>query len=116
MAALLPNDRNETARLPLPEAQTQVVLEGRTLYLIQGNLFSDQAGRILSFSDSATDIDRYRPGERYTPRAGGELSVEANGDYAWQSATPFEHMPWAARLYSAALRAALYGGHQHYSF
>ena len=43
--ALLPNDRNATARLPLPEAQTQVVLEGRTLYLIQGNLFSDQPGR-----------------------------------------------------------------------
>jgi alpha-glucoside transport system permease protein len=99
--ALLPNDRNETARLPLPEAQTQVVLEGRTLYLIRGNLFSDQPGRILSFSDSATDIDRYRPGERYTPRAGGELSVEANGDYAWQSATPFEHSRGPRVFYSA---------------
>ncbi len=63
------------------------------VFVIRGNLLGgDTAGRqIVSFGITNANVAANSVGATVPMRDGGEITVEANGDYVWTSATEFTH-------------------------
>ncbi len=63
------------------------------LFVIKGNLLGGDAGgrQIQSFGITNADVAAASAGATVPMRDGGEITVQANGDYVWSSATKFTH-------------------------
>ena len=61
------------------------------VFVIRGNLLGgDTAGRqIVSFGITNANVAANSVGATVPMRDGGDITVEANGDYVWTSATEF---------------------------
>ena len=80
-AALFTQEQNMVLRTADPSDQTR---EG-DLFVLQGNLFGEGAtGNISAWGVSSRAIDDYAPGET-APLEDGEITVQQNGDYRFQS-------------------------------
>jgi len=78
---------DQSPRLPAADA---AVLENG-VYVIRGNLLGEDDNRtIATFGGTATTSGANPAGATIELRAGGMITVEANGDYVWTSPTPFE--------------------------
>ncbi|MEM1064284.1 MAG: carbohydrate ABC transporter permease [Pseudomonadota bacterium] len=85
--ALFPSEQNLTLRTAAPSEQVQ---EG-DLYVIEGNLFGEAGDAQISvFGVSSREIDAFTVGETAELRRGGEITVQANGDYRLVGTEPFE--------------------------
>ena len=87
--ALFPAEQNLTLRTAPPETQVQ---QGG-IYVIEGNLFAEAAETattISAFGVSARDVAAFAPGDTAELRRGGEITVEADGDYRLTNTEPFE--------------------------
>lgn len=86
--ALAPSTTQDNARLPAADAQIQ---EGG-LFVIRGNILGEDDNRtITAFGGTNATLGANEPGSTIELRAGGNITVEANGDFVWTSATPFTH-------------------------
>ena len=63
------------------------------LFVIRGNLLGGDTGgrQILGFGITNANVAANSVGATVPMRDGGEITVEANGDYVWTSATEFTH-------------------------
>ncbi len=85
--AMLPSEQNLTLRTGPPSEQVQ---EG-DLYVIEGNLFEEGGEATISvWGVSSRDISAFVPGDTAELRRGGEITVEANGDYRLTHTEAFE--------------------------
>ncbi|MEL6644649.1 MAG: carbohydrate ABC transporter permease [Pseudomonadota bacterium] len=85
--ALFPSEQNLTLRTDAPDTQVQ---EG-DLYVIEGNLFGEAGDAEISvFGVSSRAIDAFAAGDTAELRRGGEITVQANGDYRLTNTEPFE--------------------------
>jgi alpha-glucoside transport system permease protein len=74
----------------LPPADQQVQENG--IYVIRGNLLGDNTNRVIkTFGGTNASLHDNPAGATITLRTGGDITVEANGDYVWTSTQPFEH-------------------------
>jgi alpha-glucoside transport system permease protein len=81
--ALFTQEQNLVLRTAAPSEQRR---EG-DLYVVQGNLFGDNAGGTISaWGVSSRAISEYEPGDT-APIDNGEITVQANGDYRLESPT-----------------------------
>ncbi|MGD9739183.1 MAG: carbohydrate ABC transporter permease [Bauldia sp.] len=86
--ALAPSQIRDNARLPAAAVQVQ---EGN-LHVIRGNVLGAADNRsITAFGGTNASFNANAPGTTIELRAGGSITVEANGDYVWTSPTPFTH-------------------------
>jgi alpha-glucoside transport system permease protein len=84
--ALFPSEQNETIRAASPEEQIEI--DG--LYVIEGQLFgSGSEAEISVWGISSREIDAYVPGETAELRAGGTITVQADGQYRMENTEPF---------------------------
>ena len=85
--AMFRTEQNFTLRADPPSEQAQ---EG-DLYVIEGNLFEEDVDAEISvWGVSSRDISAFRPGDTAELRRGGEITVEANGDYRLSNTEEFE--------------------------
>ena len=88
--AMFPSVQNLTLRTAPPDAQVQ---EG-DLFVIAGNLFTDDGAsrdaEISAWGVSSRDIAAFLPGDTAELRRGGEITVQANGDYRLTNGEAFE--------------------------
>ena len=85
--AMFPSEQNRTLRTAPPAEQVQ---EG-DLYVIAGNLFEEGTDATISvWGVSSRDISAFSPGDTAELQRGGELTVEANGDYRLTNTEAFE--------------------------
>ena len=85
--AMFPSEQNRTLRTAPPAEQVQ---EG-DLYVIDGNLFEEGTDATISvWGVSSRDISAFSPGDTAELQRGGELTVEANGDYRLTNTEAFE--------------------------
>ncbi len=100
-SALTTTERTGGGRTAAADAQTFV--DGQ--WVIQGNLFSeDEQGRTISrFGLTNKSFDETPAGASVTPKAGGDLTVFANGDYRWTSETEFDFSRGQRVLYVAEI-------------
>lgn len=87
--ALTTSVTRDAERVGASDAQVQE----NGAFVIRGNLLRDQPGgkAIVSFGTTNASVDANNAGSSTEMRAGGEITVEANGDYVWTSATEFDH-------------------------
>ena len=87
--ALTNSTRLTTARVA--EASTQVQENGA--YVVKGNLLGPKGGSqaIESFGITNADVRGTPAGGTIPMRDGGQITVQANGDYVWSSPTPFAY-------------------------
>jgi alpha-glucoside transport system permease protein len=84
----------------LPPASAQVEENGR--YVISGNILGAATHRVITtFGGTNATLGDHPPGTSVTLRAGGEITVAANGDYIWTSPTAFTHETGPRVYYSA---------------
>ncbi len=84
--AMFPSEQNLTLRTGPPSEQ---VREG-DLFVITGNLFEEgRDAEISVWGVSSREISAYLPGETATLRRGGEITVQANGDYRLSNTEEF---------------------------
>jgi alpha-glucoside transport system permease protein len=96
--ALAPSTTLDNARLPAADSQVQ---EG-ALYVLRGNLLgADNNRSITAFGGTNASVGDNPPGTSIELRAGGNITVEANGDFVWTSPTPFAHTT-GPRIYYVA--------------
>ena len=82
--AMFPTEQSLTLRTAGGEEQTQQ--DG--VYVVEGNLFAVEGIEptdISAWGTSARDVSAYEPGDTAELRRGGEITVEANGDYRLSS-------------------------------
>jgi alpha-glucoside transport system permease protein len=62
-------------------------------FVIKGNILgADPGGKVVvSYGITNADVGAVAAGGTTTMRDGGEITVQANGDYVWSSATEFTH-------------------------
>lgn len=85
--ALFPSEQNLTLRAAAPETQVQ---DG-DLFVIEGNLFGEAGDAEISvFGVSSREIDAFSAGDTAELRSGGEITVEANGDYRLTNTEAFD--------------------------
>ncbi|MEL6801757.1 MAG: carbohydrate ABC transporter permease [Pseudomonadota bacterium] len=85
--ALFPSEQNLTLRAAGPDAQ---VPEG-DLFVIEGNLFGEAGDAEISvFGVSSRAIDAFNAGDTAELRSGGEITVQANGDYRLTNTEAFD--------------------------
>jgi alpha-glucoside transport system permease protein len=78
-------------------ADTQVEENGK--FVVKGNLFGPRHGLTLqSFGTTNADIGKAPAGTSLPMRDGGDITVEASGDYVWRSDTRFAYAG-APRVY-----------------
>ncbi len=84
-------------------AETQKFVDGQ--FVIEGNLLSeDEKGRTISaFGLTNKTFGENPVGTSVVPKAGGELSVFANGDYRWVSEQEFDFSRGQRVLYVAQI-------------
>jgi alpha-glucoside transport system permease protein len=82
-------------------AASEQVQEGDR-FVIRDNLLGSDPGRqeIQSFGTTNATLGEYPPGGTAPMRAGGEITVQANGDYVWSSPEAFTHTT-GPRIYYA---------------
>jgi alpha-glucoside transport system permease protein len=98
--ALTAGQVQEAARLP--RATEQVEEAGR--FVIRGNLLGGDSDRaIKTFGATNATLRANEPGATVAMPAGGEITVEANGDYVWASPTAFTHTTGPRILYVAEI-------------
>lgn len=86
--ALAPVTSNGGSRLA--RGDTQVEEDGR--FVIRGNILGDETNKtIATYGATNATLGDTPAGEPLAMPSGGELVVEANGDYAWTSPTGFTH-------------------------
>ena len=87
--ALAPSTTQNAARVG--SAADQVQENGS--YVIKGNLLGGDAdGRqVMSFGTTNAEVAAAPAGGTLPMRDGGEITVQANGDYVWTSPTEFTH-------------------------
>ncbi len=87
--ALTPSTAQNASRLGRASDQVQ---EG-DLYVITGDILGgDSQGReVISFGTTNADLAAAPAGGTLPMRDGGEVTVEANGEYRWTSPTEFTH-------------------------
>ena len=75
-------------------------IEEGGVFVIKGNILGEDRGRqvILGFGTTNADVGATPAGGAAPMRDGGEITVQANGDYAWSSPTAFAHAS-APRIY-----------------
>ncbi|MCG6901903.1 MAG: carbohydrate ABC transporter permease [Rhodobacter sp.] len=86
--AMFPSVQNLTLRTADPDTQ----VETGGLYVIEGNLFTENQrdqSEISVYGISSRAIDAFRPGESAELGKGGSITVEANGDYRMQNGEKF---------------------------
>jgi alpha-glucoside transport system permease protein len=87
--SLFTQEQSLVLRTASPEAQTQ---EG-DLYVIQGNVFTDNNENIASISSwgtSSLNVAEYAPGDTADMGEDGRLTVQENGDYRLENDVEFE--------------------------
>jgi alpha-glucoside transport system permease protein len=86
----------------LPRADQQIEENGH--YLLSGNLFGEDTNRTLeSFGDTNASLRDMPPGGSLEMRAGGVITIAANGDFEWISEVPFTHTVGPRIYYVAEL-------------
>ncbi|MEO6396728.1 MAG: carbohydrate ABC transporter permease [Devosia sp.] len=87
--ALAPSERQNATRLG--RGSDQVEKDG--VFVIEGNLLGDSRGSqlIQSFGTTNADVGANAAGSTVPMRDGGEITVQADGSYAWSSPTAFKH-------------------------
>jgi alpha-glucoside transport system permease protein len=70
-------------------AADQVAEGGR--FVIKGSLLGETSGEIQAFGTTNADAGAVPAGGSAPMRDGGEITVQANGDYVWSSPTEFTH-------------------------
>lgn len=100
-SALTTTERTGGGRTESADAQKFV--DGK--YVIEGNLLSeDEQGRSISAFGLTNNTFGDNPvGSIVSPKAGGELTVTANGDYRWSSAQEFDFSRGQRILYVAQI-------------
>ncbi len=84
----------------LPPATAQVTENG--VSVIRGNLLGAATNRVIgTFGGTNASLRDNPAGSTITLRAGGDITVAANGDFVWTSATPFNHAT-GPRIYYVA--------------
>ncbi len=84
--AMLPSEQNLVRRSD--PASKQIEQDG--LFVIEGNLFSDNTAREISvWGTSSREISAYRVGEQAELKKGGTVTVDADGHYLMQNTEPF---------------------------
>ena len=70
------------------------------VFVIKGNVLGQDPGgkQVLSFGTTNADLGATPAGGTTPMRDGGEITVQANGDYVWSSPTKFTHTA-APRIY-----------------
>ncbi|WGW03032.1 carbohydrate ABC transporter permease [Tropicibacter oceani] len=86
--ALFPSEQTLTLRTADPDSQVQ---QG-ALYVIEGNLFDDEAANgskseISAFGISSRELSAFAVGETAPLRDGSRITVQVNGDYRLESET-----------------------------
>ena len=96
--ALSTSTLNDLGRLGAADAQVQEA----GAFVIRGNLLDgDTERRIVTFGATNATLGDNAAGTTIEMRQGGQLTVEANGDYVWTSPTAFTHTAGPRILYVA---------------
>ena len=99
--ALSASDVQEAARLPTMDAQAEE--DGQ--FVIRGNLLElDSPKTISAFGATNATFGENPAGTTIEMQAGGEITVEANGDYEWIAPMAFEHERGPRIYYVAELQ------------
>jgi len=86
--ALTATERNEAFRMG--RANEQVTSAG--LNTISGNIFEGKSGRtVITWGTNSKKLDQYQPGDTATMKDGSRVTLDANGDYRWESYETFTH-------------------------
>ena len=86
--SLITTEVNEIYRTENMESQTQE----NDIYLIKENLFDNIKGKkISSFGITSKNINEFLIEETATLKDGSKITVFENGDYRWESLSPFEN-------------------------
>jgi alpha-glucoside transport system permease protein len=85
--ALTTSSRQAAARVGTASSQ----VEENGGFVIKGNLLGPSPGKdqVLGFGITNADVAAHAPGSTTAMRDGGQITIEANGDYVWKSPTPF---------------------------
>lgn len=87
----------------LPRADQQVEENGR--FFIRGNILgADDNRTITGFGATNATLGANAAGATIPMPAGGEITVQANGDFVWVSPTAFTHTTGPRLLYAAEIR------------
>jgi alpha-glucoside transport system permease protein len=85
--ASFPSVQNLTLRSKAPETQMEV----GEIFVIEGNLFKEPGKATISvWGISSLAIDSFKVGETASLKKGGEITVQANGDYKMVNTEPFK--------------------------
>ena len=86
--SLITTQVNEIYRTENMESQ----IKENDIYLIKENLFDNIEGKkILSFGITSKNINEFLIEESATLKDGSKITVFENGDYRWESLSPFEN-------------------------
>ena len=86
--SLITTQVNEIYRTENMESQ----IKENDIYLIKENLFNNIEGKkILSFGITSKNINEFLIEESATLKDGSKITVFENGDYRWESLSPFEN-------------------------
>ncbi|WP_299666288.1 carbohydrate ABC transporter permease [uncultured Ruegeria sp.] len=108
--SLFPSEQNLTLRSAAPETQ---VLENE-LYVIEGNLFdAGVTAKISQWGVSSRAIDAFKPGETAELRRGGEITVDADGNYRMENTEEFSGSRGARVFVTAELPPEFTLGNYH---
>lgn len=99
--ALSASDIQESSRLPTAEVQ----VEENGLFVIRGNLLGEDSGKTISaFGVTNATFNANPPGTSVEMRAGGFVTVDADGSYEWVSDVALEHTRGPNIYYIAELQ------------
>ncbi|WP_045388203.1 carbohydrate ABC transporter permease [Falsirhodobacter sp. alg1] len=84
--SLSPSVQSSAARTGPPATQTS----GLDGYVLEGNVFGDASGEVVTFGTTPMMPDAFPAGETAPRNGGGTLVVNADGSYRMTSPTPFE--------------------------
>ncbi len=84
-------DSTQQSAVRVGRASDQV--EEKGAFVIRGNVLGEEAGGkvVQSFGTTNADLRANAPGAAAAMRDGGEIVIQANGDYVWTSPTEFTH-------------------------
>ena len=86
--ALTTSVSQEVTRLPTADA----AVEENGRFVIRGNIFGEATNKaVQSYGLNARELAAAQPGQPLPMNDGGEITVQANGDYEWSSDTAFAH-------------------------